>query len=410
MLHTFKKWSGGVAVIALTAGFIAIDGAPARAATTPLYSGGATFPELAYRDLFNCYGNNSGANLPSLGTPNSGADNPGFRLHSGRFPVQPERRIALCRRRQRQRQEGLRRPRRQPARLRQQNPGRPGRRRKVRRATSGLSSARRPVSSRSREPMIPYPTFHFAGSDDPLAPVRSQQVSWRHVHNDDGVTVDQSVWAAHRSSSRPWSRLPRLPSSPPRAPLSRRARNRRAAAAKCSSPATPGAASSPGRSPTGTMPRSPPTTRAPRITGGVSEPINVIYRSDGSGTTFIFTNALMNQCGSIRPRRGARSRRQPSGSARCLADRATATRYQGSQHPRRSTDPAFQSNNDFFINLDGTHQAAADVTGHYPAGQLPRRERQWRHPKVPRPARQRRRHRLFVAGLHSGLRGDGRQR
>jgi ABC-type phosphate transport system substrate-binding protein len=32
------------------------------------------------------------------------------------------------------------------------------------------------------------------------------------------------------------------------------------------------------------------------ITGGASQPITVVYRSDGSGSTFLFANAFINQC------------------------------------------------------------------------------------------------------------------
>ncbi|HWU56448.1 MAG TPA: substrate-binding domain-containing protein, partial [Rhizomicrobium sp.] len=40
--------------------------APAQAQTTPLYSGGGTLAEKVYRDVFNCYGNRS----PNVTTPN----------------------------------------------------------------------------------------------------------------------------------------------------------------------------------------------------------------------------------------------------------------------------------------------------------------------------------------------------
>ncbi len=54
-----KPIGGMVAAVAVAACFTATGSAPARAATTPLYSGGSTLAELVYRDLFSCYGSNS---------------------------------------------------------------------------------------------------------------------------------------------------------------------------------------------------------------------------------------------------------------------------------------------------------------------------------------------------------------
>ena len=54
-----SKLLGGAAVALLAAAFAA----PAQAQTTPVYSGGGTLAEKVYRDIFNCYGNQSGADL-----------------------------------------------------------------------------------------------------------------------------------------------------------------------------------------------------------------------------------------------------------------------------------------------------------------------------------------------------------
>jgi len=56
MTNLNSKLLGGAAV-ALLAGMFA---APAQAQTVPLHSGGATLAEKVYRDIFNCYGNQSG--------------------------------------------------------------------------------------------------------------------------------------------------------------------------------------------------------------------------------------------------------------------------------------------------------------------------------------------------------------
>ena len=57
---TFKaKTLGGVAATAVLAAAFAVP-AFAVSPTIPLYAGGATFPEKVYRNIMNCYGNSSG--------------------------------------------------------------------------------------------------------------------------------------------------------------------------------------------------------------------------------------------------------------------------------------------------------------------------------------------------------------
>ncbi len=63
MLNLNSKLLGGAAVALLAVTFTA----PAQAAS-PLYSGGSTLAEKVYRDVFNCYGNQSGGDL-TFGLP-----------------------------------------------------------------------------------------------------------------------------------------------------------------------------------------------------------------------------------------------------------------------------------------------------------------------------------------------------
>src|SRR5689334_3209708 len=51
-----SKLLGGAGAALLVAAITA----PAQAQTVPLYSGGGTLAEKVYRDIFNCYGNQSG--------------------------------------------------------------------------------------------------------------------------------------------------------------------------------------------------------------------------------------------------------------------------------------------------------------------------------------------------------------
>ena len=57
MLNLNSKLLAGAAVALFAAA------APAHAQITPLYAGGATFPEKVYRDIFNCFGNQAGGDL-----------------------------------------------------------------------------------------------------------------------------------------------------------------------------------------------------------------------------------------------------------------------------------------------------------------------------------------------------------
>src|ERR1700754_4349228 len=77
MTNLNSKLLGGAAV-ALLAGMLA---APAQAQTVPLYAGGATLPEKVYRDIFNCYGDNSGGGLQAglSGTAATCNGNPAYR-------------------------------------------------------------------------------------------------------------------------------------------------------------------------------------------------------------------------------------------------------------------------------------------------------------------------------------------
>ncbi|HEX3487413.1 MAG TPA: substrate-binding domain-containing protein [Micropepsaceae bacterium] len=58
---------GMVSALALTSCLLAMESAPARAATTPIYGGGSTLAELYYRQVFSCYGSNSTAAPHFLG-------------------------------------------------------------------------------------------------------------------------------------------------------------------------------------------------------------------------------------------------------------------------------------------------------------------------------------------------------
>jgi len=63
-----NRWNGGVVALALAAGLVVTDiGAAAAAPANPLYSGGGTFAEVIYRKVWDCYASNSAGTPPSLG-------------------------------------------------------------------------------------------------------------------------------------------------------------------------------------------------------------------------------------------------------------------------------------------------------------------------------------------------------
>lgn len=62
-MSKFTLKSRALAGTALALTIASAFSAPAHAQITGLYAGGATFPEKAYRDIMNCYGNTSGGEL-----------------------------------------------------------------------------------------------------------------------------------------------------------------------------------------------------------------------------------------------------------------------------------------------------------------------------------------------------------
>ena len=361
------KWGGRVAAVALvTSSLVSVDTAPARAATTPLYSGGATFPELAYRDLFNCYGNNSGANLPSLGTPPSATTTPVFDCTAAGFPFNPNVELLYS---------GV---------------GSGNGKKAFDAHDAGLlvSGSRTPGgpdakpqgSSGDFGPFFgqtsgvqsfpgahdPYPTFHFAGSDDPL--VQSDLNKYHGViANDDGVTVDQSVAGGAPIQFPALVSAAAVAFQPPTGTFIPKGAQPKGGSSKVQFSRKTWCGIFTGNITDWNDASITADNKGTSITGGVSKPISVVYRSDGSGTTFIFSNAVIHQCGNASHHDAELN---PDGShpngfyvpdAWLTAQHNTISK--DPNIPTNPADPAFHSNNDFFLNLDGTHQAAADVPG-----------------------------------------------
>lgn len=300
MLHpTLMKWGGRVAAVALvTSSLISIDTAPARAAASvPIYGGGATFPELAYRDLFNCYGSNSGANAPTLGTPKSSAVTPVFDCAAAGFPFNPAVELLYA---------GV-------------GSGNGKKAFDAHDASLLVSGSRTPGgpdsppqgSSGDFGPYFgqtsgvqsypgahdPYPTFHFAGSDDPLL---QADLNKYHgvVANDDGVTVDQSVLGGAPIQIPTLVSADALAFQPPTGTFNPKGAQPSGGSSKVQFSRNTWCGIFTGAITDWNDPEITADNKGTSITGGVSKPISVVVRGDGSGTTFIFVDALLNQCGS----------------------------------------------------------------------------------------------------------------
>lgn len=326
MLHTFKKWSGGVAVIALTAGFIAIDGAPAKAAITDhLYSGGGTLAELLYRDLWDCYGSNGIAGelggIPGActgGTFNGSVETTYVGVGSGNGKkafINHDSSLLVS---------GSRKPDNPPI----ASPNDVG-------PFYGTGTGAAWVPGTGVGPN--FPQFQVAGSDDPLT---SGDITTYNTHAlpTGGApiqipTLITTVTVPFTPASGTW---------------------------------TPN-----GKTLTGASSKVQFSTNTwcGIFTGAITDwsnseitadnggvqlgtgPINVFVRSDGSGTTFLFSNAFLNQCGSASLPRST----HPVPDAWLTANSIT------------NATP-FVSNNNFFINLDASHANILPANFHEAAG------------------------------------------
>jgi ABC-type phosphate transport system substrate-binding protein len=304
-----SKLLGGAGAALLVAAFAA----PAQAQTVPLYSGGGTLAEKVYRDIFNCYGNQSGGDLTiGLVGPQAGC--------SGLAPYRSNVEALYV---------GV-------------GSGN-GKKGFVNHDAAQYSSGGKipdsvPVPSTSdfnpfygtgagagwvKGTTNPFPKVSFTGSDDPLIP--------------SDITTYNTVSAGH------WGAPIQVPAlittiTVPFNPT---------AGWNPKGKLLPGGSSTVNLSTktlcgifTGAITNwnDPAITADNKNTQLGSGTINVIYRSDGSGSTFLFTNALLNQC----------SLTTHPIPAQWIADNGGSTT---------------NSNNNFFINVNAAGHLPANFTG-----------------------------------------------
>jgi len=275
MLKLNSKLLGGAGAALMVAAFAA----PAQAQTTPLYSGGGTLAEKVYRDIFNCYGNQSGGDTTvGLTGPQTGCNG----VTPYRANVEPlyvgvgsgNGKKALINHDAAQYVSGGRIPDSVPVPSTSDfNP------------FYGTGAGAGWVKGTSN----PFPKVSFSGSDDPLTAA------------DIATYKTNSGWNDASPLSGSWGAPIQVP----------------AFVASVTAAFQPLATWNPKNSiPVGGSSGVNLSTNTlcgiftgvitdwsdPAITADNKNvqlgngPIKVIYRSDGSGTTFLFTNGLLNQC------------------------------------------------------------------------------------------------------------------
>jgi ABC-type phosphate transport system substrate-binding protein len=337
-MNLTSKLLGGAGAALMVAAFAA----PAQAQTTPLYSGGGTLAEKVYRDIFNCYGNRS----PNGTTPNGD-------LTIGLVGPQTTCNTAT--------------PYRSNVEALYVGVGSGnGKKALNTHDASQYTSGGRipdavPVPSTSdfgpfygtgtgagwvRGTSNPFPKVSFTGSDDPLTPA------------DITAYKAASGWNDASPMSGSWGAPIQVP----------------AFVTTVTVPFNPTAGWTPknkvlaGGSSAVNLSTN---TLCGIFTGAInnwnhaaitadnknvqlgSGPITVIYRSDGSGTTFLFTNALIHQCGSQSAPRAGITFNVPD---QWLADNGIA-------NPAGDPDHIGDSNNNFYINVNTAGHKPANFTG-----------------------------------------------
>jgi phosphate transport system substrate-binding protein len=294
--HTLKSKSlgGTAAAVMLAAAFSAAGTAPAQAQTTGLYSGGGTFAEKVYRDIMNCYGNHDGTDLttglnPPSATCNAAAPyRSNVELHyvgsgSGRgllsFTLGDTQQFNIGR---------------VPDAVPVPSSGSFG---PFYGTGTGSTWAR--ADSNGTGGTNKFPRLSFAGSDDPLS------------------TGNLATYDGNKSA-KGWGNALQVPAliGAVAVPFSPTAdgfteKGKKPAGGNNASPTT--AYSSLVDFSTNTMcgiftgdikdwsdhrikADNSNVALVPGAVDGNTHPITVIYRSDSSGTTFLFTNGLVNQC------------------------------------------------------------------------------------------------------------------
>jgi len=304
-----SKLLGGAGAALLVASFAA----PAQAQTVPLYSGGGTLAEKVYRDIFNCYGNQSGGDTTTgLTGPQTGCNGvPAYRSNVEPLYVgvgSGNGKKAFVNHDASQYVSGGRVPDAVPV-----------------PSTSDFNPFYGTGAGAGwvRGLTNPFPKVSFTGSDDPLT---SGDIS---TYN----TVSGGHWGAPIQVPALITTIA-VPFTPtagwnPKGKVQVGGSSTVQLSTKSLCGIFTGAI---------TNWNDPSITADNKNTQLGSGPITVIYRSDGSGSTFLFTNALLNQC----------SHTVYPVPAQWIADNGGS---------------ATVSNNNFYINVNNAGHLPANFTG-----------------------------------------------
>ena len=346
-----RSWRHAAAICTFTGGVVLFAGAQADA-QTGVYGGGASLPGVAQRNLMNCYGSNSTLNPPELGVPPKSTTTPPgiFDCTVAPYPVNPTIQLLYL-------SVGSGNGRRA---WREHNPASLTFGSRVPDASpTGTSgdlgcffdkNCTNTVWDRAFAgeagvpgPAVAYPTIHFAGSDDPAVASDLTTYDATSGPNDNfGPPIQVPIAAATVGLA-----FNPAPSWNPKGKVFKGGHDSKVMLSRdtwCgiwtgAITAWDHAEITDDNSSKGV------DGTTPLGTG----PIGVVYRSDGSGTTSLFSNALVNQCGTaLHPVAGS-THPVPDN---WLSDQVPAIPNTGA--------PFAAGRDDFFVRI-----AAA---GHLPAG------------------------------------------
>lgn len=345
LLQTFRSYTGTIVTCTL-AGALVVEGAPAQA-QTGIYGGGASLPAVAQRNLMNCYGDNSSGNPPDLGPrPKSTTTPPGvFDCTVAPFPLNPNVELLYLsvgsgngKRAWREHNAaqltfGSRVPDASPT-------GASGDLGCFYDTNCANTTWDRGFVGQTPD-AVAYPTIHYAGSDDPLvsSDLTAYDTASGPNHNFGPPIQVPIAVAAIGLAFNP------APGWNPKGKVFKGGHDSKVMLSRdtwC-----------------GIMTGAIAVWNDPEITddnasagaGGTTPlgtgPIGVVYRSDGSGTTSLMSNALVNQCGTTSHPVAGSTHPVPN---QWLADQVP---------PIPNSAPFSANRDDFFIRI-----AAA---GHLPA-------------------------------------------
>jgi ABC-type phosphate transport system substrate-binding protein len=347
------RWGGSAAAVALATSMIVASGGQAfAAASTPTFSGGATFPEVIYRTIFDCYADNGSSG--ELGPVPAACAAAGYpirtdlqMLYAGVGSGNGKK--AFSRYDSSQLTSGSRTPGGPDCIVRPysgdfgpffNDSGAPGGQ-----PADGEQSC---ADGTFRGAGPEFTAYHFTGSDDPMV-----QGDLDQYHGVSGAHVGDDFSAKYGEPKQ----VPTLIGgvavafNPPAGTFNPVGKKAGGGTNKFDLSRESYCGIFAGKITDWNDAHLTADNKGVSLTGGASKPIEVVVRGDGSGTTFLFTNGLIHQCGSA-SHPGLGIDPAMTFDNQWMADNGIGD----------PTDPATQSNNNFFINVNTAGHLPANIT------------------------------------------------